>query len=74
MKKIGLAALAAICLWTGAAVPVAAQGWPTPVWKIERYDNGYLYYYCNGTFLWTNNAEDPGTLIEVMAEDPSVCG
>jgi len=72
MKKVGLAALAAMCLWTGVAVPVAAQGYPSPAWRMEQYDNGYKIYFCNGAVWWTNPDEEPGTLIDVT-EDPTAC-
>ncbi len=73
MKKICLAVLAATCLCIGTAAPIAAQGTIMIPWKIDQYDNGFMFYYCNGSTLWTNQDEPPGTFIRVYAEDPASC-
>jgi hypothetical protein len=70
MKKLCLAALAAITLCTGTAAPLAAQATIQFPWKIEEYNNGYLIYYCDGNTIWTNRDEPPGTLVEVHMGPP----
>jgi hypothetical protein len=72
MKKLCLTALAAIYLCTGTAAPVAAQASIVYCWKVEQYDNGYKFYYCDGSTIWSNHEEPPGTLIAVH-EDPTIC-
>lgn len=71
LRKLGLAAVGAACLWCGGLAPATAQYTPSPAWKIEQYDNGVKIYYCNGTVVWYG-AGAPGTL-EKTTIDRSNC-